>query len=181
MRKYILFLLLICAFSFASACSNEPPAPANANTGADSPPDKTELAHPAYNVDVPKLANRSADELDKLLGLPVKVTKIEDQPNLMPGEYREYYMPAHPKGLSVRFYKDQAKRFNLLLGNPESSAERSLREIFNIDVGELQKADGDSLSETWKGRSGGLTFETAYAKRGTTGGKFVMLHAEIAK
>ncbi len=131
-------------------------------------------------VDVPELVNKSASYFDDQFGKPVKITLIENVPALMPGEYREYQIEGHPKGLSVRFHRDKAKRFNLLLGKPGESAEKSLAKIFRIDVKEMNRVKTDPLSESWTGRSGVVSFKTAYAKRDKPGGKFVMLHAEIA-
>ncbi len=131
------------------------------------------------DVDVIQMANKSASFFDEAFGEPAKVTPIKDNPRLMPGEYREYKIEGHPKGLSVRFYRDQAKRFNLLLGKPEKSSKEALERIFKIDIGGMRRIKSDSLSETWEGKSKGINFKTAYAKRNKAGGDFVMLHAEI--
>jgi hypothetical protein len=131
------------------------------------------------DVDVIRLANKSASFFDEAFGEPEKITPVKGNPQFMPGEYRQYRVAGHPKGLSVRFYKDQAKRFNLLLGEGEKSSEEALKDIFKIDVGKLKRAKSDSLSETWNGKSGKVNFTTAYAKRGKAGGDFVMLHAEV--
>jgi hypothetical protein len=131
------------------------------------------------DVDVIRLANRSASFFDETFGTPEKITPVKGNPKFMPGEYRQYRVKGHPKGLSVRFYKDKAKRFNLLLGKGEKSSKKALQEIFKIDVKNLRRARSDSLSETWKGKSGKVNFTTAYAKRNKAGGDFVMLHAEV--
>ncbi len=88
-------------------------------------------------VNVPELANKSAFYFDEQFGKSVKITPKENVPALMPGEYREYKIDGHPKGLSARCHRDKAKRFNLLLGKPKDSAEKSLAKIFRIDVGEM--------------------------------------------
>ncbi len=186
MKKYIFFLKVICVISLVSACGTEDPGSKSENSTAaenkkDEPTPKAEPSQSAAGIEIYYIANKTSSALDALFGEPVKVTKITDQPNLMPGEYREYKIEEHPKGLSVRFYKDRAKRFNLLLGTPERSAEEALLKIFKIDVKELRRVSGDPLSETWKGRSGKINFETAYAKRNKSGGEFVMLHAEVSK
>lgn len=41
-------------------------------------------------VDIPQLINKSPAELDKVLGKPIRVTKITNDPEMMPGEYRDY-------------------------------------------------------------------------------------------
>ena len=135
----------------------------------------------ASDVNVPKLANKSVKDFDKTFGEATKVKEIKDNPRLMPGEFREYKVKGHPKGLSVRFYKGKAKRFNLLLGKTEKSAQDALKKIFKIDVSKMQKAKVESLSETWKGNLKGTNYKTVYAKRSKPNSDFVMLHAEVAK
>lgn len=185
MKNFINFLIGIVLLSFIMACGSSDDQTSvnnsNSNTAAEkTTPTKTpETQKSVKIVDVPKLADRSAKEFDDIFGEPVKITEITDNPRLMPGEYREYKVEGHPKNLSVRFYKDQAKRFNLLLGTPEKSARSALAEIFKIDVSGMTKIKSESLSETWKGRSQNINYKTAYAKRSRSGGDFVMLHAEI--
>ncbi|MEZ5346155.1 MAG: hypothetical protein R2681_11450 [Pyrinomonadaceae bacterium] len=186
MKRLLLVVTILLAFLSAPACSEQDaaekiPEAAKPEPAAEKTPDKSEPVRSVSEVDVPLLANKGVSEFDEIFGEAVKVTKITDRPDLMPGEYREYRVAGHPKGLSVRFYKDSAKRFNLLLGKPESSSEEALLDIFKIDVKKLKRTAGDPLSETWKGRLGKLNFETAYAKRGKSGGDFVMLHAEVSK
>lgn len=132
------------------------------------------------SIDVAKLVGKPAAELDKALGAPEKITPAAVAKE-MPGEYRLYKLNGHPKGLSVRFYKDKAVRFNLLLGTPEKSAREALQKYFGIDVSKMKPVKGDPLSETWNGSSNGVNFATAYAKREKAGGDFVMVHAEIAQ
>lgn len=132
------------------------------------------------SIDVPKFANKSATDFDKLFGQPEKVTPAT-LANEMPGEYRLYKMAGQPKGLSIRFYKDRAVRFNLILGTPEKSSRDALLKYFNVDVAKMASLKGESLSEAWKGASNGANFTTAYAKREDTKGNFVMIHAEVAQ
>lgn len=133
-------------------------------------------------VDVPNLANKSAAEFDKVFGEPVKITPIKDNRAMMPGEYREYKVAGHPKNLSVRFYKDQAKRFNLILGTPLKSSKQALSDIFKVDVKNAEPdTKSEPLSEKWKGTFSGVSFVTLYAKREKSGSDFTMLHAEVVK
>ena len=151
------------------------------NRSAKVPAKEKPQTATASDVDVIALANKSKKSFDKYFGDAVKTTKIKDNPKFMPGEYREYRVKGHPKGLSVRFYRNKAKRFNLLLGSPEKSASAALKTIFKIDVRKMKKIVGDPLSETWKGKSGSIVFKTAYAKRDKPGGSFIMLHTEVKK
>ncbi len=187
MKNLVNLSVGVILISFVMACDssneqeNKTKVSSNINTAVQkaTPQKSVETAKSVKIVDVPKLADKSAKDFDEMFGEPVKITEIKDNPRLMPGEYREYKVEGHPKNLSVRFYKDQAKRFNLLLGTPEKSSSSSLAEIFKIDVGGMNKVKSESLSETWKGKSGEINYKTAYAKRSKAGGDFVMLHAEI--
>jgi hypothetical protein len=151
----------------------------NVTVSSPTPEDSVGPEKTVAVVDVPQLADQPAAGFERVFGEPVKVTEITDNPRLMPGEYREYKVAGHPKNLSVRFYKNRAKRFNLLLGTPEKSSQAALQKIFKIDVGRMRPVKTDSLSETWAGMFGGINYKTAYAKRSGAGGDFVMLHAEI--
>ena len=176
----VILSALILACSFGEKEVSETNKTNSDNTVQKATPKKTvETQKSVRIVDVPKLADKSPKAFDEMFGESVKITEIKDNPSLMPGEYREYKVSGHPKNLSVRFYKNKAKRFNLLLGKSEKNASDSLDKIFKIDVGKMQKIKSESLSETWRGKSGGINFKTAYAKRDKAGGDFVMLHAEI--
>lgn len=174
---------------FSLSCQNQTPdISQETNLAAPikptPPKNTTKPAAPEF-VDVPELADKPAEKFDELFGRPRETTAITDNPALMPGEYRLYDVAGHPKGLSVRFYRNRAKRFNLLLGTPRESAGDALANIFRIDVSKMQKVrdsgGGDALSEKWRGVSGGVEFETAYAKREKPGGNFTMVHAEVGK
>jgi hypothetical protein len=131
-------------------------------------------------VDVPNLANKSSAEFDRVFGKPLQITEIKDNPAMMPGEYRLYNVEGHPKGLSVRFFRDKAKRFNLLLGKNLKSSKDALSEVFKIDVSGISPdKTSEPLSEKWKGKFNGVNFETVYAKREKVNGDFTMVHAEV--
>jgi hypothetical protein len=188
LSKRITLKISLVLILFSVGCQNSESvekAETNINTDVSSTPQEKvsdEKAQSAKFVDVPNLANRSAVEFDKVFGKPVKITPIENDSALMPGEYREYKVEGHPKNLSVRFYKDQAKRFNLLLGTPNKSSEQALSEIFKVDVkGAKPDTKTEPLSEKWKGRFSGVSFVTLYAKREKPGGDFTMIHAEVVK
>ena len=144
--------------------------------------EKVETRETPNFVDVPQMADKSPAEFDKIFGKPVQITEIKDNPAMMPGEFRLYNVSGHPKGLSVRFFKGQAKRFNLLLGEPLKSSKNALREVFKINVGEISPdKTSEPLSEKWKGRFNGINFVTVYAKREKVTGDFTMVHAEVGK
>lgn len=133
------------------------------------------------SVDVPKFVNKTSGEFDRFFGPPEQITPVKNDPKMMPGEYRLYKVEGHPKGLSVRFYKDRAKRFNLILGNPANSSRSAILEVFKINLGSI-KSDtiSEPLSEKWHGKFNGIEFLTVYAKREMPNSGFTMVHAEIA-
>jgi len=175
----VILVLLLMACSSPSEQTAEDSSNTNVAVQKATPQKSVEVSKSAKIVDVPKLANKSAKKFDERFGKPVKTTPIKGNPKFMPGEYREYRVEGHPKNLSVRFYRDKAKRFNLLLGKSEKSSKNALRKIFRIEVSGMRRIKTDALSETWVGKSGRLNYKTAYAKRGKSGGDFIMLHAEI--
>ncbi len=155
----------------------------NKNNEISPKPEETVLADkigkPKF-VDVPNLANKSSTEFDKIFGKPLQITEIKDNRAMMPGEYRLYKVEGHPKGLSVRFYKNQAKRFNLILGTPLKASKDALSEVFKINLdGISPDKTSETLSEKWKGKFNGVNFETVYAKREKVNGDFTMVHAEV--
>ncbi|MGI8669053.1 MAG: hypothetical protein ACR2J3_04295 [Aridibacter sp.] len=174
-------LLVFSSLIVIFGCSRieEKPKVATKTEQTNIQPEKSQTHKSKTDVDVIQYANKPASVLDEAFGKPVKITEIKDNPRLMPGEFREYRVAGHPKNLSVRFYKEKAKRFNLLLGKPEKSSKDALKDIFKIDVSEMKRIKSDTLSETWAGKINGINFKTAYAKRSKAGGDFVMLHAEI--
>ena len=175
----LIFVIFLFSFSFGCQTTQE----TKVETKPQASPTVTATIAPnelQKTADVPKLVNKSAAELDKTFGQPEKITPAT-LASEKPGEYRLYKMAGHPKGLSIRFYKDKAVRFNLILGTPEKSSRDALLKIFNIDVTKMTVVKGDSLSETWKGESNGVNFSTAYAKRDDAKSGFVMIHAEIGQ
>ena len=184
MKKIKITYLIIFSLSlFTFACQNSTENQTSKVNSATISPTPNVVNTPSElqkTADVPKFANKSAAELDKIFGQPEKITPAT-LASEKPGEYRLYKMAGHPKGLSVRFYKDKAVRFNLILGTPEKSSRDALLKYFGIDVTKMTVVKGDSLSETWKGTSNGVNFSTAYAKRDDAKSDFVMIHAEIGQ
>lgn len=175
------FVVLVASIFLFIACSNKPAAPTGVEkTKVPEPAKVAETEKRSEKVDLTKLAGRSAAEFDGYFG---KATKISPATNPIekPGEYRQYEVTGNPKGLSVRFFKDRAVRFNLFV-EPGDSARKMLKEHFGIDVGN-SPADTKSepLSEKFKGKFSGVEFLTIYAKRDKPGGRFVMVHAETVR
>ena len=173
---FAVFIIFGCQKTVDSNLANEQtPKPEPSKALAPKP-------ESASRIDVPKLAGKTAEELDKMLGKPEKITPATAAKEI-PGEYRLYKIEDNPKGLSVRFYKGKAVRFNLILAKPFASAADALRETFNIDVKNIPPTveKGEPLSRKWQGEFGGVRFATVYAKKDKPDGQFVMVHAEIAQ
>lgn len=133
-------------------------------------------------IDVPRLAGKPAEEFDRIFGKPEQVTPATAAKEI-PGEYRLYKIEGNPKGLSVRFYKNKAVRFNLILEKPFASANDALHQAFNIDVKNIPPTieKNEPLSYKWRGDFGGVRFATVYAKKDKPDGQFVMVHAETTQ
>ena len=184
MKKPFKFGLLIFAVSMVFGCqSAEESKGSNLQNLVPAPsPTPTPKSESAIKIDVPQLAGKSSEELDKALGIPEKITPAAIAKEI-PGEYRLYKIAGNPKGLSVRFYKNKAVRFNLILEKPFASARDALLETFNIDVQNAPPTveKSEPLSQKWRGEFGGVRFATVYAKKDQPDGRFVMVHAEIAQ
>lgn len=130
-------------------------------------------------IDIAKLANKTADEIDKIFGRAEEIKEIESPKK---GEYRVYKIADEPKGLAIRFYNNRAKNFNLILSAPISTAKDALKQTFAIDVGAKPptKDAKEPLSEKWSGNFGGVKFSTVYAKRESEKSGFVFVLAEVA-
>lgn len=133
---------------------------------------------PAVAIDVPKIADKSVAELDRLFGRPAEVKSIENG-----GEFRLYNVAGHSKGLAVRFYGGKAKSFNLIADQPFAGSKEALRRIFNLDVGDSApvKGDNEPLTEQYRGVFGGARFKKVSAKRAGNGKGFIFVLAEVAE
>ena len=127
-------------------------------------------------IEVPKLANKSVGELDKIFGKPKESKPIENG-----GEYRLYKIANQPKGLAVRFYGGRAKSFNLILEKPLPTSKDALKQTFGIDVGNAAptKDKNEPLTEIWKGTFGGVKFSKVSAKKQDGGNGFIFVLADV--
>jgi hypothetical protein len=174
------FFLLLASFGCQSATETKTENPNNSNISIQTPKPETIAAKPDQKlaIDVPKLADKSVAELDKTFGKPDESKKIENG-----GEYRLYKIVGQTKGLAVRFYGGKAKSFNLILDKPLPTSKEALKQIFNIDVGNVQvtKDPKETLSEKYQGTFGGVKFTKVSAKRQENGDGFVFVLAEVAQ
>lgn len=182
------FIVLLFLISFA--CEKKQETPENKIAVSETPKAaetiKPKLSESQVNslqktpVDIAKLANKTAEEIDEILGQAEEIKDIETPKK---GEYRVYEIADEPKGLAIRFYDNRAKNFNLILSNPVSTAKDALKKAFAIDVGNQppKKDKNEPLSEKWSGNFGGVKFSNVYAKRENEKSGFVFVLAEIAE
>lgn len=190
MRKGKLKLAVIFSlFLIFSACQKNQETPENKIAAAAETPQAIENNQPKpaastinslqkTPVDVAKLANKTAEEIDNVFGRAEEIKEIA-QPKK--GEYRVYKIADEPKGLAIRFYENRAKSFNLILSAPVSTAKEALKKTFAIDVGNQlpAKDKNEALSEKWSGNFGGIKFSKVSAKRESGNKGFVFVLAEI--
>lgn len=140
-------------------------------------PDRNE---PQSAVNIYQFAYNSPEDIEEVFGKPLEIKKITDVKAQMPGEYRLYRLNNNDKGLSVRFYRGKAVRFNVFLPQKEASSAKALRETFGVDVGGAPRVPSEQFVEKWQGNFAGLNFTTIYAMKEKPSDKgFAMVHAEI--
>lgn len=127
-------------------------------------------------IDVPKMANKSANEFDKVFGKAAETKTIENG-----GEYRLYKLPNYQKGLAVRFFGGKAKSFNLILDKPAANSKDAIKQNSGIDVENSVFVEDakEPLSEGFKGTFGNVKFSKVSAKRQENGKGFIFVLAEI--
>jgi hypothetical protein len=156
------------------------PRPANSNSQTPGLP----AAKPV--VDIPQLMGKSPAELDKVLGKPAAVTKITDDPDMMPGEYQDYKIKnttpsVTQEGLVVRFHKGKAVHFTFDLPAPTDTREEALS-VAGIDVKGAAAKIKAPLAERWSGNFDGVEFKDVAALKMDSGGKkYSTVQAERAK
>ncbi len=136
---------------------------------------KVETPKVALPIDISKLVNKSADELDKTFGKPEEVKPTDDG-----GDYRLYQIANQPKGLAVRFYGGKAKSFNVILTKSFSSSREAIKQVFGIEIGTISpiKDPKEPLSEKYRGTFNGVKFSKISAKKDEKGTGFIFVLAE---
>jgi hypothetical protein len=178
MKRILFSLMLLSSF----ACRNV----AEVNTAVTPTPEVQKTVEPkqpekpsndsAIIVDIPKIAGKSAKELDVILGKPKETKKISGN-----SEYRLYNLANEPKGLAVRFLDGRAASFNMFLSKPFGSSQEALLKGFGINVGAIPatKNVNEPLTEKYQGKFGEVKFEKVSAKKDEKGTGFVFILAEI--
>jgi hypothetical protein len=137
-------------------------------------------------VDIPQLVSKSSAELDKVLGRPIRITKITNDPEMMPGEYRDYKIDNSigaltEDGLWVRFHRGKADHFTVDLPHLTDTPEEALLMV-GIDVKGAAAKIKAPLADRWTGNFNGIDFKDVAALKMDAGGKkYSSVQAEVAK
>ena len=177
-------LIIIFAVLFAVGCQKAAevkipePVGTKKTPAAEQPNLKTSPTDSSAEIDVPKLANLSVAEIDKMFGAPAQANDVENG-----GKYRLYKSAAHQKGLAIRFYDGKAKSFNLILDQPENDSKAAILKNLGIDVGNAKPLTDktEPLTENFQGTFGGVKFAKVSAKRQETGKGFIFVFAEVGQ
>lgn len=114
--------------------------------GGEAPP-ITPADPPLF--DLIALAGQPPPVVDSVLGSPTDVTPIENVPENMPGEFRDYELSGTPSPSMVRFKRGRAVFFTIMLPKPESSAQSALQRV-GIDIGEDSPDTRAPAAEWWR-------------------------------
>lgn len=174
------FFLLLASLGCQTRSQTKTENPSNSNSSIQ--PSKSEtIAEPSaqrITIDVPKLADKSIAELDKVFGKPEESKSVKNG-----GEYRLYKIFGQSKGLAVRFFGGKAKSFNLILDKSFPTSKEVLKQIFGIDVGNSApiKDAKEPLSEKYQGTFSGVKFTKVSAKKQENGKGFIFVLAEVSE
>lgn len=153
----ILFVLVI-------GCNNKSATAKADNGGADAKPAAT--AEPAAKmkpiVDIPQLANKSPEEVEKLIGKAVEVDQIKSHSEYYPGEFRNYEIAGLKDSVQVRFYKGKAIAFVLTLpSDKQTKTAEDLAKLGGFDVSSGRQAGVYAVA--FDGTFNGVVFQEVKA------------------
>lgn len=134
-------------------------------------------------INIPALANKSAKDVDAILGKPAEVTPTND-PGTTPGEFRDYKISGvtpniTSDGLMVRFYRDKAVHFTFDLPGPVGTPEDALL-LAGIDVKGASPLVQAPMAKRWVGTFGGVNFKDAAALN-LSDKRYNVVQAEVGK
>jgi len=171
---------LIALLVLMSACEGtKTPRTESSPTNVAQPAPKTVL-------DIPRLMGKSAREFEKLVGSPVRVTPITNDPDMMPGEYRDYKIAntlgtITEDGLWVRFYKGVAHHITFDLPRVTDTPQEALL-MAGIDVGGATARIKAPAADRWTGNFNGINFkDVAALKLESDMRKYSTVQAELAQ
>jgi len=153
---------------------------------ADSSPTNVTPPTPKAVLDIPGLIGKSPRELEKVVGSPVRVTPITNDPDMMPGEYRDYKIAntlgtMTVDGLWVRFYKGVAHHITFDLPKVTDTPQEALL-MAGIDVGAATARIKAPAADRWTGNFNGINFkDVAALKLDSDMRKYSTVQAELAQ
>lgn len=172
---FLFFILSGCQTAQETRTENTP----NPNISVQPSKPETVALKPekAKIIEVPKLADKSIGEFDRLFGQPEEAKSIDG------GEYRLYKIANQPKGLAVRFFGGRAKSFNLIMDTPAPTSKEALKQAFGIDVRDARplKDAKEPLTEYYQGVFDGVKFKKVSAKKQENGRGFIFVLAEVGE
>jgi hypothetical protein len=128
-RKFIYSLSLL--LGLFAGCANQP-------SSTESPSNEvaktSSRSSNSLVIDIPQFLRKPHETFEKAFGKPLTID-VEDDPDRMPGEHREYRPEgAQPHiltlaGLSVRFFKDKSVDIFVDLPNSTTDAETALLRV----------------------------------------------------
>lgn len=138
-----------------------------------------EPAKPVVNM--PAIANKTPEEVEKIVGKHIRIVPITSYPDQMPGEYRNYDLPEMKDSLTVRFYKGKAVfiTFNVPDDKQPDTAEE-LAKMSGFDVSGKSADHPIPATSIWSGKFGDAEFVKVTTTKGNTSTYFV-LNAEVRK
>lgn len=173
-----LFFVIVVASIAGCASAHKP----------SSSPSKPKTADPTITpvLNVPQLIGKSPADFEKVLGKAIRVTKITDEPDMMPGEYRDYKIEhtlgtLTEDGLWVRFHKGIAVHLTFDLTKSADSAEEALQ-LAGIDVKGVTPQVRAPLALRWRGTFNGINFkDVAALKLESDPNKCTTIQVELEK
>lgn len=165
-------------------CANSGNSPNRSQDSGVNAPSTNPSIKPV--VDIPQLINKSPTELDKVLGKPAAITKLTNDPDMMPGEYRDYRVKnttpvVTQHGLMIRVYKARAVHFTLDLPQPVDTPQDALL-MAGIYVSGTAPKTKAPLAHRWSGRFNNIDFkDVAALKMDSAGMKYTTVQADAGQ
>lgn len=177
MRFQITLLMIVV---LTSACSRL----GTPQTSTNQEPVSESQARVVLNI--PHVIGKSPAEFEKVVGSPARVERITNDPDMMPGEYRDYKIAntlgsMTEDGLWVRFYKGVAHHITLDLPKLVDTPEEALL-MAGIDVRGKTARVRAPIADRWSGNFNGVDFKDVAAfKMDASMKKYSTVQAELAQ
>lgn len=134
---------------------------------AARPPQEATTPEPI--LEVMAILGEPPDVVEAHLGSAVEIVLIENVPDFMPGEFRDYLVAGVSTSVTVRFLRGRAKFITVYLDEGVETAEEALLMV-GLDLRTRPATFQSPLVIWWRQfQQGGKTFEKAGAWRGMNG------------